>query len=428
MNYSEALDYLNTQGRFGIRPGLERIKLLLAKLGNPQCGISFVHVTGTNGKGSITSMLASIFQEAGLKAGKFTSPHLQVWTERININGQDIAKEDFANAISVVKEATKTIEDRDSMPTQFEILTAAAFWLFKKAKLDIVVLEVGMGGLLDSTNVIRPECSIISNVCIDHTQYFGETLEKIAKEKAGIIKEGVPVVTAAASVALNIIIDTAVPLKAPVHVFQRDFTAIGMGGNMKEQHFMFRRGDFTAKFTVSLAGDHQMVNAALAVMATKILSEKYPELTVEATKEGLKRVKWPGRLEVIAENPDVLLDGAHNVNGAEALRVALNKYYPGKDICFIVGIMKDKDIESIVKILMCETDTLIAVYADDSERAAKPEDIARFFHGKTLSCDTPKEALVLAREVVGEEGVICIAGSLYLVGYIKDLWTNLHIL
>ena len=424
MNYAEALEYLNTQGRFGIKPGLERIELLLNKMGNPQNDISFVHVTGTNGKGSVTSMLTSIFQAAGLKTGKFISPHLEKWNERISIEGEDVTNEGLAEAISYVRQFIDGITDEDSIPTQFDILTAAAFWLFKKAGLELVVLEVGMGGIYDSTNVIKPECSIITNVGIDHTQYFGDTLEEIAREKAGIIKENTPVVTAAESVALNVLIDKAVPLKADIYAFRSDFTAINMGGSLKEQRFMFRKGDFGGMFTVSLGGDHQVANAALAVMAAKILSEKHPEITIEAIQKGLANVKWPGRLELISEAPDIVLDGAHNLNSAEALRAALDKYYPGQDICFIIGMMKDKNIETFIDALVHETDTVLAVAADDSKRAAKPEEIVSFVKGKSFAYGDLQEAVAKAKEIAGAEGIVCIAGSLYLAGRVKSGWTK----
>lgn len=424
MKYVEALSYLNEQGRFGIKPGLERIKLLLERLENPQAGIAFVHVTGTNGKGSVSSMLTSIFQAAGLRTGKFISPHLERWNERINIDGQDVSDEDFSSAIGKVKEVADTIEVEDLLPTQFEILTAAAFLLFKKAKLDLVVLEVGMGGLFDSTNVITPECSIITNIGIDHTQYFGETLEAIAREKAGIIKQGIPVVTGAESVALNILIDKAVPLKADLHSFRIDFTAINLGGDVTHQRFMFRKGEFVANFTVGLGGDHQVANAALAVMASRLLSEKHPEITVEAMQKGLLEVKWPGRLELLGENPTVILDGAHNFNGAQALRMALDKFYPGQDVCFIIGIMEDKDVESVINVLVRDTDFLIAVSADDSLRAAKPENIVKFSKAKSLMINNLAGAIDKANEIAGKEGLICIAGSLYLAGLVKGIWTK----
>lgn len=424
MKYNEALDYLNKQGRFGIKPGLERIAFLLEKLGNPQKDISFVHVTGTNGKGSVTSMLTSIFQAAGLKTGKFISPHLQSWTERININGSDVTHRQFADAIGVIKNVADDITDEELLPTQFEVLTAAAFWLFKQAGLNLVVLEVGMGGLFDSTNVVTPECSIITNVGIDHTQYFGETLEEIAREKAGIIKAGIPVVTAAESVALNILIDKAAPLKAEIFTLRVDFTAINLGGNIHQQRFMFRKGDFVANFTVALGGDHQVANAALAVMAAKILSAKHSELTVETIQKGLMEVKWPGRLELLAESPAIILDGAHNINSAEALRVALDKFYPGQDICFVLGIMSDKDIEGVVNALIHDTDFLIAVSADDSERAASPEKIVKFTKAKHLLCSDLGAAIDKAKEIAGADGIVCITGSLYLAGRVKDIWTK----
>ena len=421
MNYNEALKYLDKQQHFGIKPGLDRIQLLLEKLGNPQEGMTFVHIAGTNGKGSVTSMLTSICASAGLKTGNFTSPHLESYNERIYINGKDVSDEEFSEAVSKVKEVADMITQEEFCPTQFEVLTAAAFYLFKKAGLDIVVLEVGMGGLFDSTNVIVPECSIITNVGIDHTGYLGETLEDIANQKAGIIKAGIPVVTAAESVALNILIDKAVPLKADLHVFRIDFTAIAMGGDLGKQRFMFRKGDFVANFVVSLGGDHQVSNAALAVMASRILSEKHPQITVEAIQEGLLNVKWPGRLELLHEQPDIILDGAHNPQGAMALRTALDKYRPGQNITFIIGIMKDKDIEAMIDVLVRDTDTLIAIKADDSERAAIPDEIIKYSKGNNIICDDLKEAVSAARKAAGNNGTVCIAGSLYLAGRIRHI-------
>jgi dihydrofolate synthase/folylpolyglutamate synthase len=347
MNYQEALAYLDKTSNRGIKPGLERTLLMLEKLGHPEKGLSYVHVTGTNGKGSVASMLASIFQAAGLKTGKFTSPHLEKWNERVNICGQDVSDDALAVALSKAKDAAGFVGEDLGNPSQFELLTVAAFWLFHEAGLDIVVLEVGMGGLLDATNVIVPECAVITNVGLDHTEYLGDTLEAIATEKAGIIKPGVPVVTAAESVALNVIVDTAAHLKAPTHIFRSDFTAIALGGHINQQKFIFRGGAFVANFTLNLGGYHQVVNAALAVMTAKILAKKYPAITLDAIMEGLDRVVWPGRLELHQQHPDILLDGAHNINGALALRTALDKYYPTKNVVFVLGMMKDKDINGV---------------------------------------------------------------------------------
>lgn len=421
MNYQETLKYLAQKGNHGIKPGLERINILLEKLGRPQDGISYVHVTGTNGKGSVTSMLTSIFEAAGLRAGKFTSPHLEKWNERVNILGRDVTDQEFGNAMSAVaKAAGEAIEE----PSQFELVTAAAFWLFQKTGVDVAVLEVGMGGLWDATNVITPECSIITNVAIDHIEYLGETIETVAREKAGIIKPGVPVVTAAESVALNTLIDKAAPLHCALHTFRSDFTAIGLGGDLTKQRFIFRSGDFAANFTLALAGDHQVANAALAVMAARILSEKHPAITLAAMQKGLETVKWPGRLELYSKSPCVILDGAHNQSGAIALRAALNKYCPGKNISFVLGIMKDKDVKGIVEELVNEGDSLLAVPADNSARAAAPEEIVKYSRGKNSTARDIEKSLSRAIAEAGEDGVVCVAGSLYLAGQVKNLWKN----
>ncbi|MDR3349797.1 MAG: bifunctional folylpolyglutamate synthase/dihydrofolate synthase [Acidaminococcales bacterium] len=424
MNYQETLNYLTGKGNHGIKPGLERIKILLDKLGRPQEGIFYVHVTGTNGKGSVTSMLTSIFEASGLKVGKFTSPHLEKWNERINICGRDVTDEEFGEAVGAVAQAAKEAGEELEEPSQFELVTAAAFRLFQKAGIAAAVLEVGMGGRWDATNVITPECSVITNVAIDHIEYLGETIENVAQEKAGIIKPGVPVVTAAESVALNTLIDKAASLRCPIHIFRSDFTAIGLGGDLTQQRFIFRSGDFVANFKLALGGDHQVTNAALAVMAARLLCAKHPEITVASMQKGLETVKWPGRLELYSKAPCVILDGAHNLSGAIALRAALNKYCPGKRISFVLGIMKDKDIKGIVEELVGEEDSLIAVPADSSARAASPDEIVKYSRGKNSVADDLENALRQAEADAGEDGAVCIAGSLYLAGQAKSIWKS----
>ena len=420
MDYNESLRYLSSLESFGIKPGMQRISLLLEKLGHPEKAVHFVHVAGTNGKGSVTSMLTSIFAAAGLKTGKFISPHLVKWNERIQINGEDVSDEKLAQVITAVKEVADEVAVELEQPTQFEIFTAAAFLLFAQWPLDLVVVEVGMGGLLDSTNVIIPECVVITNVSMDHTDRCGHTIEEIAEQKAGIIKEGVPVVTAAESVALSAIIDKAAPVKADIHLLRRDFTAISLGGSIEQQKFLFRQGEYVATLTVSLGGDHQVSNAALAVAAARLLTKHYPSIDTAAIEQGLLSVKWPGRLERIAEQPDIILDGAHNLHGAAALRRALNKYYAGRSICFILGIMRDKDVEGIVRELVKQEDSLIAVPADKSVRAALPEVIAAVLPEQAQAEQDFAVALDKARQIAGSDGVICIAGSLYLVGRAKN--------
>ena len=420
MNYDEAINYLNDYGNFGIKPGLERINFLLEKLGNPHKSLPCVHVAGTNGKGSVVSMLTSMLSAAGLKVGNYTSPHLESWNERININGQAVTDEELATALTAVRRVAD--DENSGQFTQFELITAAAFWLFKKAGLDFIVLETGMGGLLDATNVVTPECSIITNISLDHTAYLGDTMEAIAGEKAGIIKRGVPVVTATESIALNVIIDKAASLRSPLYNFRVDFIAIGLGGSISRQRILFRQGDFALSFNLNLGGDHQIANAALAVMVAKLLSEKYPSLTIAAMRTGLERAYWPSRLELRSTAPDIILDGAHNLGGAQTLRTALNKYYKGRSVCFVLGIMKDKDIKAIVEELVQPNDQLFAVRADDSDRAACPADIVAAGQGRGVICEDLSEALSQAANTATRDGVVCISGSLHLAGRVKALW------
>ncbi len=424
MDYKEALEYLSSLASFGIKPGLGRMEKLLDQLGNPHKQLACVHITGTTGEGSVTRMLAAILGAAGYKTGAFTSPHLVKWNERILLDEDDVSDERLAAALTKVQEAVERAEMADDPPTQFEVLTTAAFLIFAEEKVDIATIEVGMGGLLDSTNVITPLCSIITNVSFDHMDRCGYTLEDIAVHKAGIIKPGAPAVTAAESVALSTIIDKAVPLKAELYALRRDFTALPLGGDLSKQRFLFRQGDYSGNFELALGGDHQVANAALVVMAARLLADKFSSLDDAAIQKGLAAVKWPGRLEQIAEKPDTVLDGAHNVGGATALRNALNKYRLGQPTVFVMGMMRDKDIAGVVSELVQPGDTLFAVPADDSERAAEPEVIASFTSQPIKIFFDIGEAIGEARSLAGEDGLVVIAGSLYLAGRVKSLWTK----
>ncbi len=421
MNYEQSIEYITTKGSFGIKPGLERILLMLKKLGNPHEKTNFIHITGTNGKGSVTCMIENILQQAGLRTGKFISPHLEKWSERISSLGQDISEEQLALIISKIEPIASEVAKELEAPTQFEIITAAAFVYFAEQELDLVVLEVGMGGMLDSTNVVVPKCSIITNIGLEHTQFLGKTIEKIASEKAGIIKKDVPLITAAESVALNILIDKAAPLHAQTHIFRRDFTTISLSGNILGQSFLFRRGDFVATFKLKLAGHHQIINAALAVMAALILSQEYPQITTPIIQKGLENAFWPGRLELLQADPDIILDAAHNLDGAMVLRDALDKYYPGQDIYFIFGAMKDKNICGMIKELVRENDFLLAVPADNSDRAENPEKIAALSPNNSKVQTDILSAINEAVTCAKKNQVICIAGSLYLIGNVKKL-------
>lgn len=423
MNYTESLDYLDSLGKFGIQLGMERIEGLLRELGNPEQKIKTVHVTGTNGKGSVTSMISNILLAANLKVGKFTSPHLVKYNERICVNGSDISDEAFATAISAVKTAADSVVKKGvcQQPTQFEVLTAAAFLHFYLQKVDYAVIEVGMGGLWDSTNVITPVVSVITNVSLDHTDRCGATVERIAMQKAGIIKEKVPLVTAAeGDNALGPIVTMAMFKEAPVYLYGKAFWGTELESSMEGQKFTLHAGDFYASdYCIQLSGEHQIKNTSVAIVAAKLVSKQDDRINELALHVGVANTLWPGRLERIQREPDVILDGAHNPDGAKALRAALDKYYPGKPIYFVFGMMGDKDMTSVIKTLIKENDRVYTVRADDGARAAEAAALAELIGRNAVAEGDLAEAYALAVEHAGKDGVVCVCGSLYLVGTFK---------
>lgn len=423
MNYQESLAYLESLGKFGIQLGMERIEGLMRELSNPEQKIKTVHVTGTNGKGSVSSMITNILLAAGLKAGKFTSPHLVKYNERISINGQDISDEDFAVAITAVKAAADSIVKKGvcEQPTQFEILTAAAFLHFYLQKVDYAVIEVGLGGLWDSTNIITPVVSVITNVSLDHTDRCGDTLARIAMQKAGIIKEKVPLVTAAeGEEALGPIVTMAMFKEAPVYLYGKAFYGTEVTSSMEGQTFTLHAGDFYhSDYSIKLPGEHQIKNTSVAVVAAKLISKQDDRINELALHIGVANTLWPGRLERIATEPDIILDGAHNPDGALALRKALDKYYPGKAVQFVFGMMGDKDMTSVIKTLITNKDTVHTVMVSNNSRAASAEALTELIGGNAIAESDLMQAYTKAVQAAGNDGVVCVCGSLYLVGEFK---------
>lgn len=425
MNYVESLDYLDSLGKFGIKLGMERIEGLLKELDNPEQKIKTVHVTGTNGKGSVSSMITNILLASGLHVGKFTSPHLVKYNERINLDGKDISDDDFAMAISAVKVAADSIVKKGvcEQPTQFEVLTAAAFLYFYLQKVDYAVIEVGMGGLWDSTNVITPVVSVITNVALDHTDRCGKTIERIAMQKAGIIKENVPLVTSAeGDEALGPIVSFAMFKQAPVYLYGKAFHGTEVSSSMDGQKFTLHAGDFYASdYEIKLPGEHQIKNTSVAIVAAKIVSKQDERINELALHIGVANTVWPGRLERIHKNTDIILDGAHNPNGAEALRKALDKYYPGKQVHFVFGMMGDKDMTNVIKTLIHQDDIVYTVRADEGARAAEASDLAKLVGSNAVPMENLAEAYGRALNEAGNDGVVCVCGSLYLVGEFKKM-------
>ena len=422
MNYQESIAWLESLGQFGIRLGMERIKQLLFVLGHPENQIKTIHVAGTNGKGSVTTMISTILLEAGCRVGKFTSPHLVKYNERIRIDEQDIPDEEFAKILTTVRGFAEDLVKKGAceQPTQFEILTAAAFHYFALQQVDYAVVEVGLGGLWDSTNLIKPLVSVITNIALDHTRVLGNTIEEIALQKAGIIKEKVPVVTGAEGDALGPIRVMSAVKQAPLYEYGVSFRGQELSSSMDGQKFRLMAGtNYASEYEIQLPGGHQIRNAALAIVAAKIVSKQDPRITEEHLHLGAARTKWPGRLEKIAAAPDVILDGAHNPNGAEALRNALDKYYPEQKRAFVFGMMGDKSVDEVIRILFRPSDTVFTVRADDGPRAAEAADLAERVGSNAVPADDVSRAFRLACEAAGKDGVVCVCGSLYLVGTFK---------
>lgn len=420
MNYIEALAYLESLGKFGINLGMERIEALLAEIGNPEQKVKMVHVTGTNGKGSVTSMITNILRAANLRVGKFTSPHLVRYNERIEVNGEEISDEAFAFVIAVVQRAAESVKQKGvDQPTQFEILTAAAFLHFALEKLDYAVIEVGLGGLWDSTNVIAPVVSVITNVTLDHTDRCGKTVEEIAMQKAGIIKEKTPVVTAADEAALGPIRAMSMFKQAPLYIYGEDFSGQEVSSSMEGQTFTLSSGNYHSNYDIKLPGEHQIANTAVAIVAGKLISKQDARIHELALHQGVANTSWPGRLERIGTSPEVILDGAHNPGGALALRKALNKYYPGQKINFVFGMMADKDMTSVIKTLVTAEDVVFTVRADAGERAATPEQLADLVGKCASPMSDMSVAYAQALQNAGKNGIVCVCGSLYLVGNFK---------
>lgn len=425
MTYEQALAYFESLGKFGIQLGLVRIEALLERLGHPERRFRSVHVTGTNGKGSTTAMIASILNEAGIRTGMYTSPHLIDYPERLQLCGEDISRQAFADVIDWTKAAADAmIADGLESPTEFEVLTAAAFLWFAQEQAEIMVVEVGLGGLLDSTNVILPDLAVITNVTLEHTDRCGNTVEEIARHKAGIIKPGVPVVTGAAGEALAVIEATASQYGSACEVLGREFTVINSRLERERQIFELRAGqELPQAFSIRLLGRHQTANAALAIRACQLLAQGDERLTPAVIRDGLAKAVWPGRFEIFPGAPLLILDGAHNPDGIRTLRQTLDEVFPGRAIVFLFGVLADKNHAEMARILFRRNDRAVVV-RPHSDRAAAAEDIAREIIDAVAAVKTGAtigEGLELAKEWAGPGGIVCAAGSLYMIGEVRRI-------
>ena len=434
MNYQEAWSFLDNLQFFKIKLGLKSMTQFLDSLGRPQEDLRFVHVAGTNGKGSVSVTLLTILAAAGYKVGLYTSPHLSSVRERFRINNSCISEEEFARAAGRIK---NILNGRQI--TYFEFTTAIAMLWFADMKTDLAILEVGMGGRLDATNVICPLTSIITNVSMDHETYLGNTLDAVASEKAGVIKTGVPVVSGAAhNVSLDVVEKTCLKRKAPLYLMGRDFSGVAEPDGSWIYRGIGDSGQVIKNLSCNLKGEYQIGNSAIALAGLEILSDSNFMVDETAIRQGLNQVKWPGRLEYfhlpeassirdgqkMAAQRCYLIDGAHNPAGVMSLKKALKTDFPFKNLVMVWASMADKDISKNLSIIapLCRN---IILTKPKGERSADPfrlrEAIPEKYLDRAICIPSINKALDKAYELSSPDDLICIAGSLYLVGEARRL-------
>lgn len=432
----DPIAYINTPRWQHSRLGLERITRLLDLLGRPQDSLRFVHVAGTNGKGSTCAYLSSVLECAGYTTGLFTSPFIEAFEERIRVNGTNIAHEDLVRATLAVRRCAEVVEaETGEHPTEFELMCAVALEHFRASRCDIVVLEVGLGGRLDSTNVIdAPEACVICRIGLDHTAILGDTLGQIAREKAGIIKLGAAVVSwPQEPEAMRVVEDVAHERGCSMRVpdFSRLETAFVDVTVTSMRAFSYEG----VRYETQLLGSYQPANAALAIETVRVLCERGWGITDEALARGLAQATWPGRFEVVGKRPLVIVDGGHNPQGARALRDSLCDALGGVQkargaVTFVMGVLADKDYVAMIE-AVAPLACAFVTYAPPNPRALPAEDLACAAREACARCSagegvvvkaasSPADAVFHAREVAGDDGVIVAFGSLYAVSAVKS--------
>ena len=431
MEYKEALAYLDGAHWFGAEPSLRRIRSLLEQLGDPQKKLRFVHIAGSNGKGSTCAMIERILREAGYRTGLFPSPYIEDFRERIQVCGEYISEEDLCEITEIVKKEADAMEDH---PSQFELVTAIGMIYFCRQKCDIVVLEVGLGGEFDATNVIKaPEVAVITHIGLEHTEYLGDTLAKIARTKAGIIKTGSDVgLYENDPEVMEVVEEVCRERGCPLHI--AGFSRIEpLESSLEGQTFVLHGADAEGmadpgeKLRLSLLGEYQLHNAVTALTVIEVLRERGFTISEEAVEAGLTKVQWPARFEVLCREPLFILDGGHNPQCAEALAGSLEAYLPDEKgkLILLMGVLADKDYEKIIDTLAPYAGEFVCV-TPDSERALPAQDLAAFLQEKGLTataCDSVKEGirLSLKKAAVPEKMTPVVAfGSLYMAGAIRS--------
>ena len=417
MTYEEALSYIHSICWKGSKLGLDRTRELLGKLDDPQKELKFIHIAGTNGKGSTAAMLSSILEEAGYRVGLYTSPFINRFNERMQVNHQPIPDEELAALTEYVRPHADAMADS---PTEFELITALAMVWFARQKCDIVVLEVGMGGELDSTNIIDvPEAAVIAAMGLDHVKELGPTMADIARAKAGIIKEGGRVVSYGGNPEADEVI-AAVCRARNASLCQPDFSAIVPGDfSLEGQTFSYKgwRG-----LRIPLVGAYQMNNAAVVLETVEVLRQRGWNISDEAVRQGLADTRWPARFEVLRRDPVFIVDGGHNPHGIRATAESLSRLFPGRKITFVTGVMADKDVEHILGLIVPLADQFFTVRPDNPRAMDAGELAARIeaMGAKATACASVQDGVDRAIQAEGPHGVACALGSLYMSGEVRS--------
>ena len=425
MRYEEAMKYITEVGNFGSNYGLEITYKLLEYLSNPEKDLKFIHIAGTNGKGSTTSIITEILMGAGYKVGMYTSPFIEEFEERIQINRNNIPKEKLASLMDEVKAAVdKVIEDGYNHPTEFEIITVLMLLYFKKENIDFGVIEVGLGGTLDSTNVITPVLQVITSISFDHTNLLGNTLEEIAGEKAGIIKSGIPtVIYPQKAEALKVIENKCSEMNSKLYIANCDNFKFENVVN-EDRPYQLLKYNNEVDILLPLLGEHQITNLSVAMTSIEVLNNiNMTNILLDSIVKSIKNVKWKGRLEVLSKNPYVVIDGAHNIQGIETLSRNIKKYFKYENLYLILGILADKDVQEMIKVIAPMAKKIYAV-TPNSIRAELAEDLKREIIKYNENCeayDDYKEAYLTAINDANENDFVLASGSLYMIGDMRKI-------
>ena len=426
MNYTEALDYIHSISWTFCKPGLERIGELCEKLGNPQKELKFIHVAGTNGKGSFCSMMNSILLESGFKVGLYTSPYIRFFNERMCVNGIPISNTELAELTAYVKPFADEMADK---PTEFELITAIAFEFFRRHNCDIVILEAGMGGRLDSTNIIRnPYLSVITGIALDHTAFLGDTVEKIAAEKAGIIKDNAPVLYGGTDDSASEVIESAA--KKSGSVFYRvDYSKLKVQVNNLDGT-VFEYGNYK-NLKILLLGEYQPRNASVVLNAVEILRKQGLNISDEAIYNGLSYAKWQGRFEILLRDPLMIFDGAHNPQGIRSAVESIKKYFGNEKVYLLTGVLRDKDYTAIAKDLSTVASRAFTL-TPDSPRALNSVEYAETLNRSGIEATAYESLAEALKHAVSEakkdkKPLLCL-GSLYVYSSLMDIIENDYII